>query len=127
MYDDVAKDKDIFKIEYPKTLVPSPDDSDYELGFIRRYFVQRANDSYSHIFEIDEEVHANYSDDPFWVTGGLKWRIAGPLEATYKEDGQMDDKGVRASNTAAIALASQQLRNLKLYLPNLLQFYKGSL
>ena len=37
MYKDIAKNIEIFKIEYPKTIVPNPTTNDYDLGFIRRY------------------------------------------------------------------------------------------
>jgi hypothetical protein len=54
----------------------------------------------------------------------LKWRIKGPQTATYKMDGNIDDKGVTNSNKAAITRASYSLKNIALYLPNILQFYK---
>ena len=124
MYKDVANNLDIFKIEIPKTIVPSPDSSDYELGFIRRYFAQKANDIYGHIYEINEEVYSELQESPFWKVEDMKWRISGPLTTIYNDDGSVYDVGVSSSNNASIRLVSSKLKNIGLYLPNLLQFYK---
>lgn len=124
MYKDVANNLDIFKIEIPKTIVPSPDSDDYELGFIRRYFAQKANDIYGHIYEINEEVYSELQESPFWKVEDMKWRISGPLSTIYNDDGSVYDVGVSSSNNASIRLAGSKLKNIGLYLPNLLQFYK---
>lgn len=124
MYKDVAKDLNTFKIEYPKTVVPSPTNSDYSSGFIRRYFVRKRNDDNGHIFEISKDVYSEYENNPFWKTETIKWRIRGPLGPTYKDDGEIDDVGVINSNKAAIGLAQPNLKNIGLYLPNLKQFWK---
>ena len=124
MYKDVANNINDFKIELPKTIVPSPNDTDYSYGFIRRYFCQRANDSNSHLFEISEDVYNKLQDSPFWKIIDIKWRITGPINETYNTMGFVDDIGVRSSNKAAIGIASQYIKNISLYLPNLLQFYK---
>jgi len=124
MYKDIAQNLDKFVIIYPKTIVPVPDDEDYAIGFIRRYFIRRANDEYGHIFEIDESTYKEYNKNPFWITQSLKWRIAGPLNQTLKDNGDVDDMGVLNSNKISLSEASIGMKNLKLYLPNLLQLYK---
>lgn len=124
MYKDVANNLDIFKIEIPKTIVPVPDTTDYELGFIRRYFAQKANDIYGHIYEINEEVYSELQESPFWKVEDMKWRISGPLSTIYNDDGSVYDVGVSSSNNASIRLVGSKLKNIGLYLPNLLQFYK---
>jgi hypothetical protein len=124
MYKDIAKNLEKFNIEYPNTIIPAPSESDYKLGFIRRYFVRRANDEYGHIFEISKDVYNKYSKSPFWITQQLKWRISGPLNQTLKDNGDLNDMGVLNSNKISLSEASVGMRNLKLYLPNLLQLYK---
>jgi hypothetical protein len=124
MYTDIVSNLNAFKMDIPKTIVPSPTTKDYELGFIRRYFIQIENDSNGHLFEIDEETHTKYSENPLWKVVSIKWRISGPIETTYDLNGLELDKGVRNSNKAAIGLASSKIKNIGLYLPNLLQFYK---
>ena len=124
MYKDVANSIDLFVIKYPQTIVPSPKETDYELGFIRRYFVRKANEPDGHIFEVESSVYVEYTKNPFWTGDTIKWRISGPLEPAFNSKGIMEDKGVSDSNRAGISLASTILKNIKLYLPNLLQFYR---
>jgi hypothetical protein len=124
MYKDVARDLNTYKIKYPKTIVPIPSDLDYSSGFMRRYFIRKRNDENGHIFEISKDTYSEYEDNPFWKTETLKWRIRGPIEPTYKDNGEIDDVGVTNSNKAAIALAQSSLKNIGLYLPNLKQFWK---
>jgi hypothetical protein len=54
----------------------------------------------------------------------LKWRISGPKETQYRENGDVFDVSVSESNRRAIKLVYEKIPTLKLYLPNLLQFYK---
>ena len=125
MYKDVANNIERFNIKYPNTIVPKPTDNDYKIGFIRRYFVRRSNDPNGHIFEVNQSVYNEYSKNPFWVGDTIKWRIAGPLDAVYDRNGNLQDKGVRNSNKGGMSLVSDNLKNISLYLPNLLQFYKA--
>jgi hypothetical protein len=55
----------------------------------------------------------------------VKWRIRGPLEAEVNDSGTVIQKSVSESNRIAIRLVGHLMPNLKLYLPNLLQFYKN--
>ena len=124
MYSKIATNLNLFKLPNPKTIVPSPNENDYQLGFIRRYFCQKSNDSNSYIFEIDEQEYSKLEVSPFWKVVDIKWRISGPLERLYNDDGTISDIGVRESNKAAINLAALKIKNISLYLPNILQFYK---
>ena len=54
----------------------------------------------------------------------IKWRIRGPINTIYKMDGGVDDVGVINANKATLATASKELKNIGLYLPNILQFHK---
>ena len=118
MYKDIAKNIENFTLQIPKTVIPIPTEFDYDNGFVRRYFIQKTNDLNGHIFEVSYEIYNELKYVTFWKVIDLKWRIKGPLEYT------VEDMGVRASNNAAINLASSTLKNIGLYLPNLLQFYK---
>lgn len=124
MYKDIANNLDLYKIEIPKTIVPVPTESDYELGYIRRYFAQKANDIYGHIYEVDKEIYSELENSPFWKVADMKWRIRGPLSTVYSDDGSISDMSISSSNIASIRLISGKLNNIGLYLPNLLQFYK---
>jgi len=124
MYKDVAKNLKQFSIKLPNTIVPSPTIDDYDSGYIIRYFIQKANDENAHIFEINQKEYERYKENVFWIIGELKWRIRGPLNTTYKINGDIDDVGVINANKTSIARISQTLKNVGLYLPNLSQFYK---
>ena len=124
MYEDLLKNKKLFEIKIPNTIVPSPEDKDYNVGSIERYFVRKANDYDGHIFEVNKDTYEAYIKNPFWIGSKIIWRIAGPLYETLKPNGDTDDRGVIASNKAVIGNATN-LPTLKLYLPNLQQFHKG--
>lgn len=106
------------------THVPNPNELDYQRGFIRRYFIQKLNDKISPIYEVDYNRFNNYKSDPYFNSVSLKWRITGPTETKYDNNGMVVDKSVSESNRISIQLISDKIPNLKLYLPNLLQFHK---
>jgi hypothetical protein len=124
MYKDIAKNIENFTLQIPKTVIPIPTEFDYDNGFIRRYFIQKTNDSNGFVFEVSEEVHDELRDNPFWKVADLKWRITGPKETVYNQKGELSDIGVEITNKQIINLTSKTIRNISLYLPNLLQFYK---
>jgi hypothetical protein len=124
MYKDIATNLNIFTIQIPETVVPSPTESDYELGFLRRYFCQKTNDVNGFVFELSPDVYLNLQTNVFWKTVDLKWRIRGPKETTYKDNGDIDDIGVMQSNKYSLQTSASTIKNISLYLPNLLQFYK---
>jgi hypothetical protein len=124
MYKDIAKNIENFTLQIPKTVIPIPTEFDYDNGFIRRYFIQKTNDSNGFVFEVSEEVHDELRDNPFWKVADLKWRITGPKETVYNQKGELSDIGVEIANKQIINLTSKTIRNISLYLPNLLQFHK---
>lgn len=124
MYKDIAKNIENFTLQIPKTVIPIPTELDYDNGFIRRYFIQKTNDSNGFVFEISDEMHKYYSDNPFWKVADLKWRITGPKQTVYNQKGELSDIGVEITNKQIINLTSKTIRNISLYLPNLLQFHK---
>jgi len=107
------------------TYIPSPTDIDYRRGFIKRYFVQKTNDKGSPIYEISKRDINKYKTNPLYTSVDLRWRIKGPKETQYDDEGNVSDKAVSESNRVAIRLVADKIPNLKLYLPNLLQFYKN--
>lgn len=107
-----------------KAHLPTPTENDYKRGYIKRYFAQKVNDMSSPIREVSDDIYINVSRNSFYVTTSLKWRISGPLTTITNVNGRIDDKGVSESNRISIQLASKKIKNLKLYLPNLLQFHK---
>ena len=60
MYNNVANNIDLFVVNTPNTIVPIPIDDDYSIGFIRRYFVRKANDEHGFTYEIAKDEYAEY-------------------------------------------------------------------
>tara|TARA_B100000900_G_scaffold258167_1_gene220021 strand:+ start:1373 stop:1759 length:387 start_codon:yes stop_codon:yes gene_type:complete len=108
-----------------KTSVPRPTENDYKVGYIRRYFAQRANDKGSVIFEIDNLTFKKLRTNVTYQVISIRWRISGSLTPKYDSQGNEIDKGVAISNNIAIKNKSHLIPSLKLYLPNLQQFYKS--
>lgn len=124
MYSDLVKNKTFYSLDVPKTIIPSPKPEDYESSFIERYFIQKVNDTYGFVYEIDRNEYNTIKSNPYWLTEIINWRIAGPLKEVYSDGGLLIDKGVINSNKATIAEASKKLKNIGLYLTNVLQFHK---
>jgi len=124
MYKDLIKDKRIYSLDIPKTIVPSPTDDDYLNGVIDRYFTQKVNDTNGFVYEINLNTYNELKLNPYWAIENIKWRLSGPLDSVYDENGKIIDKGVRNSNIASIAEGQKNIKNLNLYLINNLQFYK---
>lgn len=124
MYKNLIKNKTIYSLSIPKTIVPSPTDVDYSNGIIDRYFAQKVNDSNGFVYEIELNTYNELKLNPYWIVEIVKWRITGPLESVYDDSGKLVDKGVKNSNIGSISFGQQTIKNLNLYLINILQFYK---
>lgn len=104
--------------------IPKPNDDDYKRGYIFRYFAQKTIDMNSPIIEISDNSYVRVIANPYYRVSKLRWRIRGSLNPTYGKNGILEDNSVSESNRISIKLASNSIKNLKLYLPNLLQFHK---
>lgn len=124
MYTDLVKNIEKFTIETPSTIIPQPSLGDYENGFIERFFMRVSFDNTGFVYEVDQRTYEKYRTNPFWVVERMYWRLTGPLNAVYDIIGNVVDKGVVGSNKASISMASLKIKNISLYLPNLLQFRK---
>lgn len=123
-YNELTKSKNSTNYSKIKTHIPTPVELDYKKGYILRYFCQKTNDTNSPIYELDSIQYSKYKNNPFYIVANLRWRISGPKETVYDDKGNILDKSVSESNRISIKLVSNKIPNLKLYLPNLLQFYK---
>ncbi len=124
MYKDLIKDKQIYSLDIPITIVPIPTDDDYANGIIERYFAQKVNDVNGFVYEINLDTYNELKLNPYWAIENIKWRLSVPLDVVYDDNGKMIDKGVRNSNISSIAEGQKTIKNLKLYLIDILQFYK---
>jgi len=121
-----TKSKSLTEIQIPETFVPEPIESDYENGFIERYFIQKANDNSSFVFEINDIIANKIFSNPYWKQIVVIWRISGPIDVIKNEKtGIIIDNGVYNDNIKEIAKAKKQIPNIGSYLINPMQFYKG--
>ena len=84
-----------FKNVKVNAYIPTPTDADYKKGYLVRYFVQKANDDNSPIFEIKKQALTKFSSNPFYLTTSLDWRLVGT------------DEKIKNSNSASVKLASE--------------------
>ena len=108
-----------------KTHIPVPIDADYSVGYLLRFFAQKTNDKGSPIYEVDTFNFKILKSNALYQTVRLRWRISGSKTEKYDSQGNQIDKGVAMSNSISIKNKANLIPNLKLYLPNLLQFYKN--
>jgi hypothetical protein len=107
-----------------ETHIPTPTEEEYKRGWITRYFIQRTNDKTSPIFEVNSNQFSKSISNDLYTAVSIRWRLTGPKETIYDSNGNLKEKSVSESNRIAIQLVYDRIPNLKLYLPNLLQFYK---
>ena len=108
-----------------KQYAPKLTVKDYEIGVIKRYFIQKSNDKNAPIFEISRNRTGKYRENPLYNLAEIDWVISG--EGSEKIIGNSIKKiSVNEMNSLSISQVSDIIPNLKLFLPNLLQYYKDS-
>tara|TARA_Y100001937_G_scaffold116841_1_gene169298 strand:- start:1124 stop:1786 length:663 start_codon:yes stop_codon:yes gene_type:complete len=99
---------------------------DYQLGVIKRYFIQKANDKNSPIFEISKRTAPKYRENPLYNLAEIDWVISG--QEAEKTIGEVTQKlSPEQMNKLSIQSVSKIIPNLFLYLPNLLQYFEGNI
>lgn len=101
-----------YKLPEITTHVPNPIEDDYRRGYIKRYFIQKANDASGYIYEIDSLNFLNFRISPYFTAIMILWRVSGTNDE------------ISQSNSKSIKLGMQKIPSLYLYLPNTLQFSK---
>ena len=90
--------------------IPQPNEMDYKRGYITRYFIQKANDTESPVYELDYLGYRKFFEHPFTTAISLDWKIKGT------------DEEIKDANLKSIKLHYKKIPKLMIYLPNLLQF-----
>lgn len=109
-YKEINKTDTVYDGVQIQTHTPIITNTDYKKGFITRYFIQKANDTESTIYEVDNIGFSKAIDNPFYKLVNINWRLTGT------------DEQIKDSNSKAIRLLTTEIPKLYLYLPNLLQF-----
>lgn len=107
----------------PELTIISPTLNDYKLGFFRRFFLKKFNETL--IIEVDSKQFdlwkSSVIDRNLYNGVELLWFISGPIEDTYNK--QIKIVGVYSKNQKQIAIAAQKMPELTTRLSNLIEFY----
>jgi len=72
------------KQSYPKTTPANPNESDYEIGVIDRYFARVGNDINKPLFEVSEEDFSNQNN--LYIYFQFRWIISGVKSDVNREN-----------------------------------------
>ena len=111
-YNKIQTNLSEYKLPEIITHIPAPLVEDYKRGYIKRYFIQKANDSAGYIYEINSFGFLDFKISPYFNVIMILWRISGTNEE------------IAESNSKSIRIGMKTIPSLHLYLPNTLQFSK---
>ncbi len=123
---DIVVGKKPNKVATLEVIFPQPTESDYQKGYITRYFARQANSPKSSIIEISQKQYGKIRGDNtyFYKTISVDWKITGELNS--KLINGIKEIGVLEANQNSINEAKKTLPKIDLVLNNLVQFYIGS-
>ena len=80
--------------QYAKKYKPVPNDDDYDVGYIKRYFCKVRNDDIGNtIIEIDKKQFDDYSNGKlnrdYYIVVSLDWKITGNLDNVLNSKGDL--------------------------------------
>lgn len=119
IYDTIAKDISKYKAPIYKYTIPTQED--YKKGFYTRYIIQRRN-TLSEIIEIDLEQYSTLNTPDTGIDGNLykgvtvTWKLTGP------EYDNTIEKGVYDTNKRIVELKDYDMKGLKQFLTDYLEF-----
>ena len=117
---------DLSMLALTSTFIPRPTEADFKFGEIRRYFSQQANRSGGEITETSKTVFDALTKKSLFTVVELRWKITGSADDTIDPStGEIDVRGVRSSNKAAIQVAAKVMPTIINKLTNTLQLWRG--
>lgn len=91
--------------EFPKSYYFNPSGDDFEVPFVRRYFVRKINSK--DIVEVDGDNFKTISP-AIYVLVSIKWKLSGPANSIY-EKGLLKTEGYIDFNKRQIIEAEKEL------------------
>jgi hypothetical protein len=119
IYDTIAKDTSKYKAPIYK--YPIPTESDYKKGFYTRYIIQRRN-YLQEIIEIDSEQYSSLNTPDTGIDGNLYKGITLDWKLTGTKNDTSTEKGVEDTNRRLVELKDFDMKGLKQYLTDYLEF-----
>ena len=107
----------------PTDKVVEPSTDDYIKGMMNRYFVAKANDLYSQIYEVTPAEYKQFQKNPFYVTATMRWKITGPLKNVY-DRGILKNRGVIDFNMVSYQEIQAVMPRIDTKISALNQFHK---
>jgi hypothetical protein len=115
-----------------KTPIPriiTPTQSDYNRGYITRYFVKKINETLILEINLDDfnEVGSDGGlDVNIWKPFSLKWKISGPISDALDTNGNIVEYGVVDTNKRTLDVYERNYKGITQYFNNnLTQFYQN--
>jgi len=119
LYDTIAKDTSKYKAPIYRYSIPT--DTDYKKGFYKRYFVQRRN-YLQEIIEIDLEQYSSLNTPDTGIDGNLYKGIEINWKLTGTKNDSDTEKGVVDTNKRLVELKDYDMKGLKQYLTDYVEF-----
>ena len=119
---DMNYGSNVKSLTFAKSFFPNPSKTDYETGFITRYFLK--NVSSSKIYEVSRDNYTSVIDS-LYIKNEIEWKITGNRNTTTTS-GNVINVGVYDFNKKNIDDLNYKMNGIKSILYNPLQFWKGS-
>lgn len=101
----------------PQQYKPTVSDSDYQRGWIYRYFIRKVNDENAIIYEVSKSQFDIFSKFNTYVSVRIQWNITLP-HTTENNDGAIE------FNKKQIRKGMLLVSNLNIYFNNLLEYHR---
>lgn len=115
--------KPTYLSNHPTDKVVGPTTDDYIKGIMHRYFVAKANDLHSQIYEVTPAEYKQFKKNPFYVTATMRWKITGPLNNIY-DRGILKNRGVVDFNMVSYQEIQRIMPRIDTKISALNQFHK---
>lgn len=110
-----------YSYETPTNYIPTITESDYDNGYISRFFIGKIN--YFDVFETNN-MDFNRANPSYFNKIKVEWKITGPEFNVYTGK-MLQTTGVVNYNTLQINQARRYVPNIELILSNPKQFWRG--
>ena len=110
-----------FNINSPTSYILNLNESDYNTGLVKRYFV--GNKNYINITEVNSKTYKNI-DLSFYNRVTINWKISGDKNNVY-ENNIIKFFGVYELNTISINESKKTLEGIETVLTDPLQYWRG--
>lgn len=107
------------------TYHPDPIEEDFQIGYLDRFFLRKANQQTGIIQEVDAKTYKKFMNNPLFAKTRIRWKIMGPLNTTFNDDGSVKEYGIAHANKRSIELGKKDISNLDKFLVDYTKFYKG--